>query len=120
MDLTNKDDCCPLRYALEVMGGRWKLPIMCILAKRESVRYSVIKKKIGEITGVMLSQSLKDMETDGLVTRVQYNEIPPRVEYSLTDKGRSFVPVLQSVCSWSLGEMKEAGITPQLCKFCNS
>jgi DNA-binding HxlR family transcriptional regulator len=78
----------------------------------------VIKKKIGEITGVMLSQSLKDMETDGLVTRVQYNEIPPRVEYSLTDKGRSFIPVLKSVCSWSIGEMKDENLAAPMCAIC--
>lgn len=68
---------CPIRYLLNIFGGKWKLPIICILSGGTALRYSSIKRKLGDITNVMLSQSLKELEASGLVHREQYNEVPP-------------------------------------------
>ena len=70
---------CPLRYALSLIGGKWKLPILCILADGKPKRYGEIKKSIPEITNMMLSQSLKELENCDMVRRKQHSEIPPRV-----------------------------------------
>lgn len=96
---------CPLRHALEMIGGKWKLPIICLLAGGEPIRYSAVKRKLGGITNMMLSQSLKELEACGIVSRVQYNEVPPRVEYSLTPLGRELLPALDALSHWGAALM---------------
>lgn len=82
---------CPIRYTIDIVGGKWKLPIICMLASGLPIRYSRIKRKLTGVTNMMLAQSLKELEASGIVHREQYNEIPPRVEYTLTDKGKSII-----------------------------
>ncbi|MFE1628826.1 winged helix-turn-helix transcriptional regulator [Brevibacillus reuszeri] len=82
------------------MGGKWRLPIIWALWKNETLRYNELKRNIDGITNMMLSQALKEMEDYGLITRKQYMEIPPRVEYSLTEAGKDLVPSLQSLAKW--------------------
>ncbi len=96
-----KDIRCPLEYGLEVFGGKWNSRIICVLAAKEVLRYSELRKEMGNITDAVLSASLKELITNGIVIRKSYDEIPPRVEYSLSEKGRSVVPILQSICKWS-------------------
>ncbi len=96
-----KDIRCPLEYGLDVFGGKWKSRIICVLADKEFLRYSMIRKEMCNITDAVLATTLKELIRDGIVNRKQYDEIPPRVEYSLTEKGRSVVPILQSICQWS-------------------
>lgn len=96
-----KDIRCPLEYGLDVFGGKWKSRIICVLADREFLRYSSIRKEMYNITDAVLATTLKELIRDGIVTRKQYDEIPPRVEYSLTEKGHSVVPILQSICQWA-------------------
>ncbi|HGM1170377.1 TPA: winged helix-turn-helix transcriptional regulator [Clostridioides difficile] len=98
---------CPIRYALDIVGGKWKLPIICMLAVENPIRYSSIKRKLDGITNTMLAQSLKDLESTGIVHRKQYNEIPPKVEYTLTSKGKSIVPILQQFANWGATNMQE-------------
>lgn len=93
-----KDIRCPLEYGLEVFGGKWNSRIICVLAAKEVLRYSELRKEMGNITDAVLSASLKELITNGIVIRKSYDEIPPRVEYSLSEKGRSVVPILQSIC----------------------
>ena len=95
---------CPVGEALGVIGGRWKLRIVCALYVDGTQRYNDLLRKTGGITGAMLSCSLKDLEADGIVTRRQYEEIPPRVEYALTDRGRALWPILRSLADWAKGE----------------
>lgn len=102
-----KDIRCPLEYGLEVFGGKWNLRIICVLAAKEVLRYSELRKEMGNITDAVLSASLKELITNGIVIRKSYDEIPPRVEYSLSEKGRSVVPILQSICKWSGAFYKE-------------
>lgn len=96
-----KDIRCPLEYGLDVFGGKWKSRIICVLADKEFLRYSMIRKEMCNITDAVLATTLKELIRDGIVNRKQYDEIPPRVEYSLTEKGKSVVPILQSICHWS-------------------
>lgn len=91
---------CPVKCALEVIGGRWKLRILATLLIKEVVRFNELKRSISGITNTMLSNSLHELEIDGLITRIQYNEMPVRVEYLLTDKGKSLLPILYELTNW--------------------
>lgn len=92
---------CPLEYGLATFGGKWKSRIICVLSGNEPLRYSEIRKEMYNITDAVLAATLKDLIEEEIVSRKSYDEIPPRVEYSLTDKGKSVVPILQSICKWS-------------------
>lgn len=96
-----KDIRCPLEYGLDIFGGKWKSRIICVLAEKEILRYSTLRKEMTNITDAVLATTLKELITDGMVQRQQFDEIPPRVEYCLTDKGKSVIPILQSICRWS-------------------
>ena len=102
-----KDIRCPLEYGLEIFGGKWKSRIICVLAEKGFLRYSSLRKEMANITDAVLASTLKELITNEIVERKQYNEIPPRVEYSLTKKGISVVPILQSICQWSGAYLKE-------------
>lgn len=93
--LLDSESICPIRYALSTIGGKWKLPLLCLLATGKPTRYGELKKKIPGITNMMLAQSLKELESTGIVNRKQYNEIPPKVEYTLTENGESLLPTLK-------------------------
>ena len=92
---------CPLEYGLMLFGGKWKSRIICVLSANERLRYSEIRKEMYNITDSVLAATLKDLIEAGIIDRKSYDEIPPRVEYSLTEKGRSVVPILQSIYQWS-------------------
>ena len=96
-----KDIRCPLEYGLEIFGGKWKSRIICVLAKKDVLRYSELRKEMGNITDAVLASMLKELIQNQMIERHSYDEIPPRVEYSLTAKGQSVVPILQSICKWS-------------------
>ncbi|MDO4553920.1 MAG: helix-turn-helix domain-containing protein [Lachnospiraceae bacterium] len=102
---------CPLRYSLNLVGGKWKLPIICILAQEDTIRYNSLKRKLNGITNMMLSQSLKELEENGIIHREQYNEIPPRVEYSLTEEGRSILTPLDALSEWGSKHMAHLNST---------
>lgn len=85
---------CPLEYGLDVFGGKWKSRIICVLADKKVLRYSSLRKEMINITDAVLASALKELISDGIIDRHQYDEIPPRVEYSLTEKGKSVVPIL--------------------------
>ena len=102
-----EDIRCPLEYGLEIFGGKWKSRIICVLAAKEVLRYSELRREMGNITDAVLSVTLKELIADDIVIRRSYDEIPPRVEYSLTDKGSSVVPILQTICQWSGAYHKE-------------
>ena len=102
-----KDLRCPLEYGLDVFGGKWDSRIICVLAAKETLRYSELRKELSNITDAVLAASLKSLIKNEIVNRKSYDEIPPRVEYSLTEKGASVVPILQSICRWSGAYYKE-------------
>ena len=102
-----KDIRCPLEYGLEIFGGKWNSRIICVLAAKDTLRYSELRREMGNITDAVLAATLKELIANSLVLRRSYDEIPPRVEYSLTEKGASVVPILQSICRWSGAFFKE-------------
>lgn len=93
-------DNCPLTFALNLIGGKWRLPIIWALNKNRTMRYNELKRSIDGITNMMLTQSLKELELYGIISRNQFMEVPPRVEYSLTDNGESLIPALKALASW--------------------
>lgn len=92
---------CPLEYGLEIFGGKWKSRIICVLAAKQNLRYSQLRKEMANITDAVLATTLKELLQSGMIERKSYDEIPPRVEYSLSEKGKSVVPILQDICKWS-------------------
>ena len=111
---------CPLEYGLTIFGGKWKSRIICVLAEKKLLRYSALRQEMGNITDPVLAAALKELQADGLVLRKTYDEIPPRVEYSLSEKGNSVVPILQSICRWAGAYHKEETIhTPIQCRRCD-
>lgn len=112
---------CPIRYAIDVVGGKWKLPIICMLVSGQPTRYSSIKRKLTGITSMMLAQSLKELEASGIIHREQYNEVPPRVEYTLTGKGKSIIPPLIKLAEWGAEHMQEEDTAcAAFCDACQS
>lgn len=98
---TDDDIRCPLEYGLTIFGGKWKSRIICVLAANKRLRYGEIRREMYNITDAVLAATLKDLIENGIIARKSYDEIPPRVEYTLTAKGESVVPILQSICQWS-------------------
>ncbi|PLS26313.1 winged helix-turn-helix transcriptional regulator [Bifidobacterium parmae] len=90
---------CAIGYAFKAIEGKWKLPVMYVLSTHGSARYNEIKRELG-ITNMMLTNTLRDLEAYGLVSRTQYNEVPPRVEYALTDNGYAIIPALREFEKW--------------------
>lgn len=91
---------CGLKKILGIIGGKWKILILCLIDNKEVCRFNEMKKEIAGITNTMLASSLKEMEADGLIERTQYNEIPVRVEYTLTEKSRTMIPILLELKAW--------------------
>lgn len=115
-----KDIRCPLEYGLEIFGGKWNSRIICVLAAKGVLRYSELRREMGNITDAVLAATLKDLIANEIVERKSYDEIPPRVEYSLTEKGKSVVPILQSICKWSGIFFKEDSENTMIqCKKCD-
>ncbi|MCI8455022.1 MAG: helix-turn-helix transcriptional regulator, partial [Lachnospiraceae bacterium] len=94
---SDKDIRCPLEYGLEVFGGKWNSRIICVLAEKRVLRYSELRKEMGNITDAVLAGALKELTANEMIVRRSYDEIPPRVEYALSEKGQSVVPILQSI-----------------------
>ncbi|UQZ89623.1 transcriptional regulator [Deltaproteobacteria bacterium Smac51] len=105
------DQVCPLAgidlkdtgfgYTLSLIGGKYKMIILYWLSEYKPVmRFNEMKRCIGSISYKTLSLSLKELEADGLVTRTEYPQIPPKVEYALSAKGRTLIPVLDMMCEW--------------------
>ena len=93
---------CPVRNVISRFSGKWSMLVLCVLAENEATRFNAIGKAIPDISPKVLSDTLKNLETDGLISRKLYAEIPPRVEYSLTDLGRTLMPLLNQLISWAV------------------
>lgn len=111
---------CPLEYGLRVFGGKWKSRVICVLAAKETLRYSELRREMSNVTDAVLAGALKELIADDMIVRRSYDAIPPRVEYALSEKGRSVVPILQSICRWSGVFHKEGvGNTMTQCQKCD-
>ncbi len=115
-----EDIRCPLEYGLEVFGGKWKSRIICVLAEKQRLRYSELRREMANITDAVLASTLKELIADEIIHRKQFDEIPPRVEYCLTEKGSSVVPILRSICQWAgMYRREESALSLPQCKKCN-
>ena len=110
---TRENDCsalcpcgekCPIGEALSMVSGKWKLRLICTLYVDGTQRYNDLLRKTKGITNAMLASSLRELEAAGIVIRKQFEEIPPRVEYSLTERGRELWPILHRLAHWARGE----------------
>ena len=116
----DKDIRCPLEYGMEIFGGKWNSRIICVLAALGTLRYSEIRKEMGNITDAVLAAALKELIANEIILRKSYDEIPPRVEYSLSEKGKSVVPILQSICKWAgIFYKEDSGETMVQCQKCD-
>lgn len=97
---TEVRDDCPMRRTLELLNGKWRTHIIYELCKKPSCRFGELKKAVPRITNTMLSSTLRDLESLGIIHREQFNEIPPHVEYSLTEKGKALLPVFTELAKW--------------------
>ena len=91
---------CGLKKVLNIIGGKWKILLLCVIDDKGVMRYGELRRAVYGITNTMLAQSLKEMEEDGLIERRQYREMPVRVEYSLTEKAHSMLPILLELKHW--------------------
>ena len=98
-DVANKK--CPILCAMNVIGSKWKLPIIWYLHETEKTRFNELKRRIPSISNIMPAKSLREMEADGLVTRCELVSAPPKVvEYSLTPLGKELIPALNELYAW--------------------
>ncbi len=95
-----KLDDTGFNYTMSLIQGKYKMFILYTLMEFEIVRFNEMKKYIGGITYKTLSSTLKQLEAAGLINRKEYPQIPPKVEYSLTERGRSLIPILDQMCDW--------------------
>lgn len=101
---------CPLRYAMDKIGGKWKIPVLWELNLNGTMRFNELKREVHGITNAALSGTLQELIEDGLVRRIQYNEMPLRVEYYLTDAGKQLFPILSQLTDWGEQQKKEGKI----------
>lgn len=97
----------PFAYAISLIEGKWKMHILFWLWKKGTMRYGELRKALDSVSHKMLSNQLKELESDGLITRTEYPQVPPKVEYNLTTTGLSLMPVLQELCCWGHEHFKD-------------
>jgi len=93
---------CSITYTLSIFEGKWKWLIIDVLSQEGTIRYGELKRCLQGITHKMLSQQLKQLEKMGLINRKAYHQIPPKVEYSLTKKGTTLLPIIDLMCKWGV------------------
>lgn len=93
---------CPVRSVLDRFGDKWSILILLILGEKEKMRFNELNKEIGDISQKMLTVTLRTLEADGLVKRTIYPQIPPRVEYEITELGNSLVPHVLRLSDWAV------------------
>lgn len=100
MGMGPSEQGCPVEYTLSVIGGKWKGIILYHLMKRRVVRFNEFRRYCPTMTQRMLTLQLRELEQDGVVHRKVYQQVPPKVEYSLTELGQSLTPIIQAMKQW--------------------
>lgn len=91
---------CPIEYTIELLSGKWKMHVIWQVAKQEVIRFNELRRQLNGISNVVLTQTLQELQAAGVIHRRQYNVVPPRVEYSLTELGQGLLPVFQTMEQW--------------------
>ncbi|CAM4294735.1 helix-turn-helix domain-containing protein [Paenibacillus phoenicis] len=99
-------ELCRVGDALEILVGKWKPVILLVLLQEGTKRFSDLKRKLPDISQKMLTQKLRELEEEGIIERIVYPEVPPRVEYSITECGRSLEPLLDAMHSWGVSHVQ--------------
>ena len=97
------EDICPMELGINILSGKWKLQIIWKIYTKETLRFNELQKSLGNITTKTLTQQLRQLEGEKIITRTVYPEVPPKVEYSLSEIGKTISPVLKSLCDWGMG-----------------
>ena len=100
METKFNDKNCPLEYAASILGGKWKIKLIWIIYEYKSIRFNQLKRELTGITDLMLTKILKSLVADNIVKRESFNEVPPHVEYSLTDNGLKLIEALSDIRQW--------------------
>lgn len=98
----NNYNKCGFYYTLNLISGKYKMSIVYLLSRNEIIRYNELKRMIEGVSFKTLTKALKELENDDLIIRTEYPQIPPKVEYSLSDKGKSLIPILNMMCKWGV------------------
>jgi transcriptional regulator superfamily len=101
-------DICPMDLGINILSGKWKLRILWNIYNKKIIRFNELQKVLGNITTKTLTEQLRELEDKKIIKRTVYPEIPPKVEYSLTETGKTIEPVLKSLCEWGEEYMKSS------------
>ncbi len=102
--------CTTISTIQKIVGGKWKIEILYYIAIQNINRFGELRRHIGDITESSLTKQLRELEADGFISRYDYKEVPPKVEYSLTDLGNSFIPVLEFMKQWGETQLNSKSI----------
>lgn len=105
LELVDREDC-PVTHCLKAIGGKWK-PVILFCVANGINRFGVMRRAIPSVTKQMLTKQLRELETDGLLTREVFAEIPPRVEYALSTRGTSVLPVIAAMKAWGAEDLQQ-------------
>lgn len=97
---------CPIRNVLSRVGDKWSMLILFTLENHPTIRFKELQRNIPDISQKMLTATLKALEADGLISREVFPEVPPRVEYALTEKGKSLLPLIDNLLTWASNNME--------------
>ncbi|MBQ7608330.1 MAG: helix-turn-helix transcriptional regulator [Desulfovibrionaceae bacterium] len=107
MARTIPDPDCPLLYASNLLSGKWKIRLLWLIVQEAPLRFSELKRQLPGISDLALSKCLKEFVESGIIQRISYDEVPPRVEYSLTENGKNLVNALSAIRIWSRKQIPE-------------
>jgi DNA-binding HxlR family transcriptional regulator len=103
---------CPLRYAMSIIGGKWKVQILCALNNAGTLRYNALRARLDGVSNTVLANALRELESDGMVVRQEFMEVPVRVEYSTTAECDRLMPILEELSEWGEALMRKRAILP--------
>lgn len=105
-DINHVIEICPIRNVISRFGNKWSLLVLLVINEGQTVRFNELGRMIPDISTRVLSGTLKTLEADGLISRKVYAQVPPKVEYTLTDSGRSLIPLIMQLTAWAQTNMK--------------
>ena len=110
LEKNEREEDCPIRRVLKVLSGQWRPQIIYTLYKHPACRFGQLQKAMPRVTNAVLTTTLRELERSGIVQRTQFNEVPPHVEYSLTDKGCALLPIFYEMTVWGEKYLGDEGM----------